>query len=212
MQLDDADAGDTGKEKDARPPCGMTRDDDSDRQRQCEKDEDDMLPAPAFIVGATDADDALLGATAIPPLPPGAGVAVAPAPAPAPAETADGDDGHHVERGADARKVTRWDWDAVVVADSRSGATTLLRLALLLLSFGAGDGGRGFLVRLGRRKHVHLRTQLTGGLVAPLAVLGRRGGRGCALPLLLFCRGSVWGATGTFSLAEVMGASQGGLA
>lgn len=195
MQLDDADAGDTGKEKDARPPCGMTRDDDSDRQRQCEKDEDDMLPAPAFIVGATDADDALLGATAIPPLPPGAGVAVAPAPA----ETADGDDGHHVERGADARKVTRWDWDAVVVAD-KSGATALLRLALLL-SFGAGDGGRGFLVRLGRRKHVHLRTPLTGGSVAPVAILA-----------ILFCRGSVWGATGTFSLAEVMGASQGGLA
>lgn len=190
MQLDDADAGDTAKEKDARSPCGMTRDDDSDRQRQCEKDEDDA--------------DALLGATTLPPLPAGAGVAVAPA---ALAEAADGDDGHLVERGADARKVTRWDWDAV--AADTSGATALLLLALR--SFGAGCGGRGFLVRPGRRKQVHLTTPLTGGSVAPLAILGRSGvgggGRG-----LLVCRGSDWGgARGTFSLAEAMGASQGGL-
>ena len=136
MQLDDADAGDTAKEKDARSPCGMTRDDDSDRQRQCEKGEDDVLAAPAFIVvGATDDDDdALLGATTLPPLPAGAGVAVAPA---ALAEAADGDDGHLVERGADARKVTRWDGDAV--AADTSGATALLLLALR--SFGAGCGG-----------------------------------------------------------------------
>jgi hypothetical protein len=205
MQLDDADAGDTAKEKDARSPCGMTRDDDSDRQRQCEKDEDDAVAAPTFIGGATADDaDALLGATTPPPLPAGAGVAVAPA---ALAEAADGDDGHLVERGADARKVTRWDWDAV--AADTSGATALLLLALR--SFGAGCGGRGFLVRPGRRKQVHLTTPLTGGSVAPLAILGRSGvgggGRG-----LLVCRGSDWGgARGTFSLAEAMGASQGGL-
>ena len=133
MQLDDADAGDTAKEKDARSPCGMTRDNDSDRQRQCEKGEDDVLAAPAFIVvGATDDDDdALLGATTLPLLPAGAGVAVALA------EAADGDDGHLVERGADARKVTRWDGDAV--AADTSGATALLLLALR--SFGTGCGG-----------------------------------------------------------------------
>jgi hypothetical protein len=43
MELEDADTGDVGKEKDARayaaakPPCGMTRLDDNDR-RQCDKD------------------------------------------------------------------------------------------------------------------------------------------------------------------------------
>lgn len=129
MQLDDADAGDVGKEKDAGSPCGMTRDDDSDRQRQCEKDEDDALAEPAFTSGANADDaDALLGATTLPPLPAGAGVA----PAPAPAEAADGDDGHHVERDADARKVTRWDcdWDAFAV-DTSGAAAALLRLALL---------------------------------------------------------------------------------
>jgi len=133
MQLDDADAGDTAKEKDARSPCGMTRDNDSDRQRQCEKGEDDVLAAPAFIVVGATADDAdaLLVATTLPPLPAGAGVAGALA------EAADGDDGHLVERGADARKVTRWDWDAV--AADTSGATALLLLALR--SFGTGCGG-----------------------------------------------------------------------
>lgn len=200
MQLDDVDVGDTGKEKDARSPCGMTRDDDTDRQRrQCEKDEDDVLAEPAFIVGATADDaDALLGAKTLPPPLP-AGAAVAPA--------ADGDGGHHVERDADARKVTRCDWDAAVAAaDTSAGATALLRLALR--SFGAGcrGGGRGFLVRLGRRKHVHLRTPLTGGgSVAPLAILGRSGGGGRGL-LLLVCRGSDGrGATGTFTLAQAMG-------
>jgi hypothetical protein len=48
--------------------------------------------------------DALLGATTIF--------------ATAPVEAVDGDDGHHVERDTDARKVTHWDWDAVVVHKS----------------------------------------------------------------------------------------------
>jgi len=187
-QLDDADAGDAGKEKDARPPCGITRG-DSER-RQCEKDEDDALgapaPAAAFSRGADDADDALLG-----------GAALQPAPAEA---AADGDAGHHVARDAEARKVTRWDWDAEARGTS-SGATVLLRLALLIFSAGGGGGGF-FLERLGRRKHVHLRTPPPdAGSVAPFATLGRRGGGGRAL---LVCRGSGWGARGTFSLAEVI--------
>ena len=195
MQLDDADAGDAGKEKDARPPCGITRG-DSDR-RQCEKDEDDALgapaPAAAFSRGADDADDALLG-----------GAALQPAPAEA---AADGDAGHHVARDAEARKVTRWDWDAEARGTS-SGATVLLRLALLIFSAGGGGGGGFFLEWLGRRKHVHLRTPPPdAGSVAPFATLGRRGGGGRAL---LVCRGSGWGASGTLSLAEAIGAAHGG--
>jgi hypothetical protein len=95
MQLDDADAGDVGKEKDARadaaaaPPCGMTRlDEDSDR-RQREKDDDDALGRP--FRGA-DVDAPLLGATTFPMLR-GAGAA----------PTVDGDDGHHVERDTDTK-------------------------------------------------------------------------------------------------------------
>jgi hypothetical protein len=183
MQLDDADAGDAGKEKDARPPCGMTRG-DSDR-RQCEKDGDAVLGTPAAFRGGADDADALLGA-ALPP---------------APAEAAaDGDAGHHVARDAEARKVTR-DRDRDAAAGTSSGATALPRLPLL--GFTAGGGGDGcFLERLGRRKHVHLRTPPpAAGSVAPFATLGRCGGGGRAL---LVCRGCGCGARGTFSLAEAI--------
>jgi hypothetical protein len=220
MQLDDADAGDVGKEKEARPPCGMTRD-DSDR-RQCEKDEDDVLggPAPALLAafrGGTDDADALLGATA-----PGAEVAAPPAEA-----AADGDGGHHVLRDAEARKVTRWDCDDAAAAaaggtSSPGAIVALLRLLSFLLMAGGGGGGGGggagsglFLERPGRRKHAHLRMPppagASGSLAQPFATLTRRGGGGRAL-LLLVCRGSAPGARGTFSLAEeAIGAEHGGL-
>ncbi|CAL5095607.1 unnamed protein product [Urochloa decumbens] len=189
MQLDDADAGDVGKEKDARPPCGMTRDDSG--RRQWEKDDDDALGGALaeFRGGAPAADDAdaLLGATLLF-TPPAAG-----------SPAADGDAGHHVESDAEARNVTRWDRDA------SSGAAALLRLALLVSFVMAGGGGSGlFLERLGRRKHEHLRTPPpAAGSVAPLATLGRRGDDGGRA--LLLCRGSVVrGARGTFSLAEAI--------
>jgi hypothetical protein len=168
MQLDDADAGDVGKEKDARadaaaaPPCGMTRlDDDSDR-RQRENDEDDALGRP--FRGA-DVDALLLGATTFPML---RGTGAAPAD--------DGDDGHHVERDTEAKKVTLGDWGA-----AEDSAALLLRPALpmsFVVTSGGGAAGFCFLERFGRRKHEHLRTPPPLSDSAPLPILGRSGGGG----------------------------------
>lgn len=168
MQLDDADAGDVGKEKDARaPPCGATRREDSDR-RQCEKE--------------VDVDD-LLGATTLPM--PGAGAG--------PADD-DGDDGHHVDRDADARKVTRGDcWAAASAALLR--LPTPLPMSLVVTSGGGVIGF--FLERLGRWKHVHLRMPppLPAGSASP-PISGCRSGGGGGL---MVSRGIARGDRGTSS-------------
>jgi hypothetical protein len=141
LMQEDTDMGDDGKEKDMRadaaPPCGITRDDDCCDRRQYEKDDDSALLPPA---GAprTD-DDVLLHATS----PPGA----------------PGDDGHHVERDADARNVTRGDDDA---------STTTGCSSTLLLELSFASGVCFFFERRGRWKH---------SAAHPVPMSGRRGAR-----------------------------------
>jgi hypothetical protein len=142
LMQEDTDMGDDGKEKDTRadaaPPCGITRDDDCCDRRQYEKDDDSALRPPA---GAprTDDDD-LLHATSPPP-------------------GAPGDDGHHVERDADTRNVTRGDADPSTAAGCSS---------TLLLELSFARGVCFFLERRGRWKH---------SAAQPVPMSGRRGAR-----------------------------------
>lgn len=172
---EDTDTGDDGKEKDTRadaaaapPPCGMTRDDECCERRQYEKDDDSAL-RPVPPPPRADEDD-LLHATS----PPGG------------APAADGDDGHHVESDADARKVTRWDADASTAA---AASSTLLPE----LSF--ASGGCFFLERRGRWKH---------SAAHPVPMCGRLGARARG-GLLLVSRDDGSVETGVSSWGAAMG-------